>query len=294
MTINNIYDVPVFIINMPNREDRMKNMIKLMKDIGFKKYTFVEPFKADENTKMLFQKLTKKETKLSLSKISHNMTYINLLSNTYVDSMFIFEDDVIPTKTIDNVKKDLEYVYTNHPKDSHMIYFEMCFEKCNFKKDNNFTKIESPLCAASIYYPNKNFRKELYDKVINFPTLYMNAIDGVFSHLIRYDNINSYILDMLFIQDSKYGSDLEGSIGYNKKNKPFLPICKNYEKTLNYIDTSKEFKKEIRDMYVNDDNTNNIIYRERYPGKKNKSFEKKMYILFVLFIIVILLINYFI
>lgn len=294
MNINTIYDVPVFIINMPNRKDRREHMIKLMNDIGFKNYAFVTPFKADENTKKLFEQLTKKETKLPLTKISHNMTYINLLGNENVDSMFIFEDDVMSTKSIEDVKKDLEYVFSNHPKDACMIYFEMCYEKCNFKMDNIFKKVEGPLCAASIYYPNKSLRRELYNKIINYKNLYMNVIDGIFSILISSNEINAYMLDLLFIQDGNFGSDLEGSVGYNKKNKPILPICKNYNNTINYMDKTKNFKKEIRDMYVNNNtsNTNNIIYRERYPAnKKNKSLKQNICIL-LLFIIIILLINY--
>jgi GR25 family glycosyltransferase involved in LPS biosynthesis len=130
MTINNIYDVPVFIINMPNRKDRKEHMIKLIKELGFKKYTFIEPYKADENTKLFFEKLIKRKSKLPMTKISHNMTYLNLL-NINVEKMIILEDDIILTQSIEDTKNDLEYIFYNTPKDATMIYMEMCFEKCN-------------------------------------------------------------------------------------------------------------------------------------------------------------------
>ena len=78
--------VPVYIINMPHRTDRKNHMIKLMNDLEFENYTFITPYKANENTKLQFETLIGQKTNLPITKISHNMTYLNLLMNVQMTS----------------------------------------------------------------------------------------------------------------------------------------------------------------------------------------------------------------
>jgi len=138
-------NIPVFIINMPNRIERKEHMRSLMNQLGFTNYTFVVPYKADENTKQLFEKEIGKPFNLSLSKASHNMTYLSLLQLQDVDNMFIIEDDVILTKPLENAKKEMDIIVNNHPQNADMIYMEMCYEKCGMNKVNGFVKLDDPL-----------------------------------------------------------------------------------------------------------------------------------------------------
>jgi hypothetical protein len=196
--------VPVYIINMPHRTDRKNHMIKLMNDLEFENYTFITPYEANEKTKLQFETLIGRKTKLPLTKISHNMTYLNLLINVQDEKIIIMEDDIIPTKKLDIMKRDLDYIYNNHPQNADMIYMEMCYEDCKtsiFK--NKFNKLKSPVCAASIFYPNISNRQKIYNLLINSKEINREAIDGMYRIYLSKGTINAYLFDILFVQDNK-------------------------------------------------------------------------------------------
>lgn len=241
-------NIPVFIINMPNRIERKEHMRSLMIQLGFTNYTFVVPYKADENTKQLFEKEIGKPFNLSLSKASHNMTYLSLLQLQDVDNMFIIEDDVILTKPLENAKKEMDIIVNNHPQNADMIYMEMCYEKCGMNKVNGFVKLDDPLCTAAIYYPSKKSRNYIVNSLKNNTDFSNHAMDTAFNELISSGIVNAYMYNLLFIQDNNFGSDIEGSMGYASEYKPMLPTCSSVEETIEYFNM-EEYKDDIKKMY---------------------------------------------
>ena len=268
-----IYDVPVFIINMPNRKDRKEHMINLMKELGFKNYTFIEPFKANDITIYKLEIEIEQKYKKNYSRASHTLTYIELLKLNF-DKIIIMEDDIIISKTLEEIKKNLEYIFQNHPKNSDMIYMEMCYEKCNFNKDGNFIKLENPLCLASVYYPSKISRDKILNELKNFKFL-GEDIDQFFSYMINKGKINAYMYDMLFFQNNKFGSELEGSLGYGEDIRPPSPMCKDINK-IPIVLKNNRYNQNIIDMY-------NSYY------KFNK-FNRKILFIPLIFIIIIFII----
>jgi len=286
-------NIPVFIINMPNRLDRKEHMRSLMNQLEFTNYTFVVPYKADQNTKELFEKEIGKPFLLSNNKASHNMTYLSLLKLQDVDNMIIMEDDIILTKPLENVKKEMDIIVNNHPQNADMIYMEMCYENCGMNKVNGFIKLENPLCAAAIYYPSKKSRNYIVNQLTNNFDFSDEAMDTAFLYLINSGLINAYMYNLLFIQDNNFGSDLEGSIGSGEDYKPMLPTCSNVEKTIEYFNM-EEYKDDIKKMYEQEviyqieqlrtemqdelDNLNNL-------NKKNKKNNGPIIFVIILFII---------
>lgn len=245
-------DIPIFIINMPNRPERKEHMKSLMNLLGFTNYTFVIPFAADENTKELLSEEIGKPFTLSLTKASHNMTYLSLLKNQQVDGMIILEDDIILTKPLDLVKQELNIIINNYPADTDMIYMEMCFENCTMNKVDGFVKLDNPMCAAAIYYPSKKSRDYIVESLLYDIDFSNMAIDTAFNHLINSGKIKAYMHDLLFIQDNNFGSYLEGSLGYGSEYKPMLPVCDNIHNTISFLNDEgykEQYKEEIRDMY---------------------------------------------
>lgn len=241
-------DIPVFIINMANRPDRKEHMKLLMNQLGFTNYTFVVPFAANENTKQLFEQETGKPFGLSLTKVSHNMTYLSLLKLQNVDNMIILEDDIAMTKDLENMKKELNIIVNNHPKDTDMVYMEMCMESCSMEKVDGFVKLVNPYCAAAIYYPSKESRNHIVNMLINESGFSNEAIDTSFIYLISSGFINAYMHNLLFIQDNNFGSDLEGSIGYGSDYKPLSPACPTLEQTIEYFN-KEEFNNKVKELY---------------------------------------------
>jgi len=245
-------NIPVFIINMPNRPDRKEHMRSLMNQLGFTNYTFVVPYNANENTKKLFEEEIGKPFNLSLTKASHNMTYLSLLKLQDVDNIIILEDDIILTKPLENIKKEIDIIVNNHPQNADMIYMEMCYENCRMNKVNGFVKLEDPMCTAAIYYPSKKSRDYIVESLLYDIDFSNMAIDTAFNHLINSGKIKAYMHDLLFIQDNNFGSYLEGSVGYGSEYKPMLPVCDNIHNTISFLNDEgykEQYKEEIRDMY---------------------------------------------
>ena len=241
-------NIPVFIINMINRPDRKEHMKNLMNQLGFTNYTFVVPYAADENTKQLFEKEIKRPFNLSLTKASHNMTYLSLLKLQNVEEMIILEDDIVMTKSLEHMKEELDILVNNHPVNSDMLYMEMCVESCSMNKVDGFIKLVNPYCAAAIYYPSKKSRDYLVDLLINEVNFSNEAIDSAFIYLISSGFINAYMHKLLFVQDNNFGSDLEGSVGYGSEYKPLSPTCYTLEETIDYFN-KEEFNDKVKDMY---------------------------------------------
>lgn len=244
-------NIPVFIINMPNRPERKEHMKSLMNQLGFTNFTFVVPYPANEETQQLFDKEMEKNIGLSITNSSHSMTYISLLKLQNVDEMIIMEDDIILTKPLEVVKQELNVIVNNHPLDADMIYMEMCYENCNMNTVDGFLKLDNPLCAAAIYYPSKQSRENLVKMIIN-DAIFKTDIDNAFAYLISKNYVNAYMHDLLFIQDNNFGSDLEGSVGYDSEYKPMIPICHNIHNTVSFLNDEgykEQYKEEIRNMY---------------------------------------------
>lgn len=161
----------------------------------------------------------------------------------------------------------------------------MCYEDCKYNTQSNtkFIKLNSPVCAASIYYPCKNRRQKLYNLLINANELKREAIDGMYRIYINNEEIKAYFIDILFVQDNKYGSELEGSYGYKEKFKPMLPICVNTIDTIDYLSKNNEILVEIKNMYLSE------LTKET---KREKSFRINCYI-FITIIFLIILLYYF-
>lgn len=244
-------NIPVFIINMPSRLERKEHMKSLMNQLGFTNYTFVVPYNADENTKELLSKEIGQPFNLSVTKASHNMTYLSLLKLQHVDDMFILEDDIIITKPLENIKNELDIIVNNHPQNADMIYMEMCFEKCGMNKINGFVKLENPMCTAALYYPSKKSRDYIVNSLKNNINFSNQAMDSAFNELINSGQINAYMYNLLFIQDNNFGSDIEGSIGFDSEYKPMLPTCSSVEETIEYFNI-EDYKDEIKKMYEYD------------------------------------------
>lgn len=286
---------------MANRPDRKEHIKSLMNQLGFTNYTFVVPFAADENTKQLFEQEIGKPFNLSVTKASHNMTYLSLLKLQNVDNMIILEDDIVMTKDLENMKKELNIIVNNHPKDSDMIYMEMCIESCNMNKVDGFVKLVNPYCTAAIYYPSKKSRDHIVNMLLNEVDFSNEAMDSAFIYLISSGFINAYMHNLLFIQDNNFGSDLEGSVGYGGEYKPLSPACPTLEQTIDYFN-NEEFNDKVKELYQQElsyqiENSKcNFEEEDDYEytyhkNNKNKRNQRMLIIIIILLIFVIMILS---
>lgn len=197
-------------------------MINLMNNFGFKNYEFIKPISLDyiKNNKKF------KNWKISDSKISHVLTFLNIFEKNIYEYFFIMEDDIDAYSDI-SINKILDNS-TKYTFD--MLYLEMCYINCNKTTliGEDLYLLNKPACTASILY-NKNFTDKILkiynDSKFDYITKY-KAIDLVFSEI---QNIFKFVYlgFPYFRQNPKFGSSLKGSMRYNNKNKNknFDSIC---------------------------------------------------------------------
>ena len=245
-----IKDIQIYIMHVKNEKYALRktHMIELLKTLGLSNYIFIEPFLPTKETRELLAKFLDCDVNKidkSLTRASHSLTYYSILDKS--DKEFILlEDDIEILNSVQDTKIVLEFIINYYPKDSDMIYLEYCFENCCSTNKQVYRRVKNPLCLAGVYYPSKIGRQNILNEIRNFYSSEKHdATDWSFYHTIKNGNVIAYEQQLLFYQDKKFGSHIEGS---NKNQyplcdqehidllKPLIPLWKNipytYSKTV--------------------------------------------------------------
>lgn len=219
-------NVNVFVINMPNRPDRRKNIISLFNKIGCSHYTFVEPVHPKKYCRFLNEpQASLRSTTLSILESQKDVKGFTL----------IFEDDVILNPKLKdqpiNFTSIIQSIIRHTPHYWDLIYLEYCFEFCSmtYKINSLLQRTFLPSCAASILFNNQSL-----PKICSLLTYY-NCLpaDNVYGYGNLLNRIVSYsLIEPLFIQDcSSYGSDLKHTVELNVRPQCIcnIPISKNFK-----------------------------------------------------------------
>ena len=263
-----IKDIQIYIMHIPKYTERKEHIINLLKKLGLSKYEFITPFPPDKNVLESLSKFLNCDINKihnSLTRASHSLTYYTIL-NKQDEEFILLEDDIEMLNSIEDTKIVLEFIINYHPKDTDMIFLEYCFENCS-KNTQVYKRLISPLCLAAVYYPYKKGRQNILDGIKSFcKTHKHDATDWGFNYIIKNGIINAYEQQLLFYQDKKFGSHIDGS------NKSHSPYCNQENMELSKTLIPSE---------------NNIIFTHNYDKQKKIL---KYFIIFITFLIFILLI----
>lgn len=240
-------DMKVYIINIPNHIQRKTHIINLLHKLGIHNYEFVIPMAPTDETKQKlaeFLKCNIGNIKTTLTSVSHTMTYYNILNKVNDDNILILEDDIEMINSLEDTKIVIDYIINNYPTDTDLFYLEYCYETCN-TKTKIFKRLNNPLCLASIYYPTKKSREKILNCIKQFCQMNeFHATDIVIAKIIYDTNIIAYEHKLLFYQDKKFGSHIEGS------TKSVTPICTNIKNKKCHIVPLKSSNKNYAMYYI--------------------------------------------
>lgn len=218
---NKLSTMPVYIINLPHEYNRRKNMETLMTKLNFVNYKFVEPVNKYETLNYI--KMNNLDFKIST--MSRTLTSLKIFLSEKSEEFIIFEDDI----DIYNFNTNLNNIYNSAKNiDYDLLFFEMCYEKCFNTKliNSDLLKLDSPMCCGAILYTQKFVNKFLkwYDDniKINFKN---HAIDGMILDMCLNGTIKCYGYPY-FRQNIEYGSSIDTSVRFNRKNVSFDPLCR--------------------------------------------------------------------
>lgn len=169
--ISKYITIPIFIINLRSRKDRKEHMVKLMKELNFKNYMFIEPVSLEKTldfaARIGINTAVIKEKQTILKPLSLIATNINILENfkaSYPNNnkFIIMEDDikVYSKENINDILLNSEKVMYDQ------FHLEFCNGHCSkFKKiyDNVYKLHGKVHCAAAIVYDIK-----IIDKIVQF------------------------------------------------------------------------------------------------------------------------------
>ena len=198
-----IFELPLYIINLKKDIDRKIQATNVIKSLGFKNVHIVVPVDPDY---AITHPLVKNSH--NKYKASHALTMFNIIKNEKSKYFIIIEDDICLKYGDINYNKNLiKEIWDSAQKyNFDMLYFEYCNNLCSMsnKIDKHLYKLYNPLCAAFIVYTQK-FKNEILKDLNNFKK--SDAYDIYLQNTIS----NGSILALgypVFKQDPKFESNL--------------------------------------------------------------------------------------
>ena len=202
----NVSDIPIYIINLPRREDRSNHMSKMLEKAGLTNYTFVTPVEAkDELVDILYdQNIIHQDNRVvNKYKASHTLTYMDLLRSIEDEHFIIMEDDLSPIKNDRNLAFRMSETINNTPDDFDIIYFEYCHEFCSFIESPS-EALNKPICLGATMW-NRNSARRIANSFFRE----RGNIDQWIGNKVYNKEIKAYgPYPPLFYQDDRFGTDL--------------------------------------------------------------------------------------
>lgn len=241
----------VFVINLPHRTDRRQNMEDLLKALGITEYEFVEPIQpSTSNLKHSMGIVTKNELSLMLT-VDHIFDKAQAMG---LYRFLVFEDDVMTTMSPKEVVKRMELALSRLPSDDKwdMLYFEYCFETCEFLTEYNdyLYQAASPLCAASIVYNARSI-----NKLRTCLRTTKHNLDNSWSKCVQKEKLNAFLVNPpLFTQDNAFSTNIQ--------IKPSTYIKSLFIDFNDYPDTHKSLKPVCKSDILNNNHIKfiNIVF----------------------------------
>lgn len=235
-----------YVINMPNRIERRRNMVALMGRLGIKDFTFVTP-------------VDKGDLPPGFETLPPGYASLNATVSVRIFDMqrgkagpfLVFEDDAIERLPAEEILPHIDEILRSIPPSWDMVYLEYCLEKCSAMGHSVVSKAHQPYCTAAMLY-----NSESIDRVRRCLATEKKLIDFSYARCIAGDPplLNAFVsTPALFAQDAAYGA---GDLAHlnpdniqwwlnlvirlypdadNVTSEPRLPACWNSKEILKYV-----------------------------------------------------------
>jgi hypothetical protein len=224
-TADPIFDFPVFVLNLPWRQDRRRHAASLLLRLGFSNFSFPTVTIKDKMdvghlqtlglvTEDFIQTLVN-ETYISheasaKAYLAHTLDFLAIVGSARADrfeKFVIFEDDINTVEwSLPTVQARLHSVLEALPPTADLLHLETCYESCALLRYGSSDKIAravKPGCSGAILVTLKGAaRLEQLCKPI------WHGIDVMLPKLIEKGLLESYVATPpIFFQDGYFGSD---------------------------------------------------------------------------------------
>ena len=234
-----IFDFPVYVLNLPWRQDRRRHSASLLLRVGFSNFSFPVVTIKDEMDIGRLQKLglvaeDSLQTLVNESHISteasakaylaHTLDVLAIVGSARADGhdMFgIFEDDLNTVEwSLPKVQARLRRVLEALPPTADLLHLEMCYETCSllrYGSSNKIARAAKPVCSGAILVTRKGAAR-----LQQLCTPIWHGIDIMLPQLIEEGKLESYVATPpIFFQDGYFGSDAGRKINIRTQEQAF-------------------------------------------------------------------------
>ena len=234
-----VFDFPVYVLNLPWRQDRRGHSASLLLRMGFSNFSFPAVTIKDEMDVARLQKLglvaedslqtlvNEKHISTEASAkayLAHTLDVLAIVGSARADGhdMFgIFEDDLNTVEwSLPKVQARLRRVLEALPPTADLLHLEMCYETCSslrYGSSDKIARAARPGCSGAILVTRKGAaRLEQLCKPI------WHGIDFMLPQLIEEGLLESYVATPpIFFQDGYFGSDAGRKINVRTQEQAF-------------------------------------------------------------------------
>jgi predicted anti-sigma-YlaC factor YlaD len=220
-----IFDFPVYVLNLPWRQDRRRHAASLLLRLGFSNFSFpavtikdmmdVGHLQTLGLVKEDFIQTLVNESNISheasaKAYLAHTLDFLAIVGSARADGFekfVIFEDDINTVEwSLPTVQARLHSVLEALPPTADLLHLEMCYESCallRYGSSDKIARAARPGCSGAILVTLKGAsRLEQLCKPI------WHGIDVMLPKLIEKGLLESYVATPpIFFQDGYFGSD---------------------------------------------------------------------------------------
>ncbi len=224
--LENDFDFPVFVRNLPHRTDRREHMKRLLCDIGFSNVSFPTTTLADD-IDIATLVLTETVAAQAIHRIidTHGALALRPYIATAVDRVrtlkraatdghplfALFEDDLVAGECPAETNRRIAAALRELPPDADVLYLEPCTEKCDSllssSRRPSLARASQPQCSAGMIF---TLRGALRVAAMCTPITW--SFDDMMQELVARHQLNAYLaMPGVLFQDCFWGSDAKRS-----------------------------------------------------------------------------------
>jgi hypothetical protein len=251
-------DFPIFVLNNPDREDRLEQLERCLDSVGLVGPRILIPFTREDEIDIKSLIVNNEIDKASITRmqstnwIKENALRIYLANaldhrravTAGADSGFemfgVFEDDLMVSAQSEDVSMRIKTALSNIPPTADMLYLEGCHEACRerwYSTDNPFwARTAGIFCSAAIIFTLKGARR-----LQNLMTPIFAGIDDMYNAVIHAGLVEAFVIvPHAFLQDGYWRSGIQSYRGSAQKygdraiagvtHRPFSILCSDDER----------------------------------------------------------------
>ncbi|EKX40181.1 hypothetical protein GUITHDRAFT_142907 [Guillardia theta CCMP2712] len=243
--VEHAFDMKVFVLSLPGKEQKRRHMEGLLKAAGFRNVSFPAlTLKEEIDVEALISSgwVTREGVELMsitpwtmhgalkpyIARAMDNLRVLEEGLSSGAELIGVFEDDLMVHDDLPSLNLRIKRALEELPASADLLYLEYCFEKCSSHCSEpglaHISRAHRPRCTGAIVFTAQGARK-----VLHLCKPVFAAVDNMLPMLIERGHLEAYLLRRPgFFQDAFWGSDVDRQTRFPhnpRQHAPIAPVC---------------------------------------------------------------------